>query len=174
MKNTENHIFIIGMMGSGKSSVAPLLSSKLNIPYIDTDKDLVEILDAEIKEIFTSLTKEKFYHLESTYFLEHIKGKQHIYATGGGIILNDFNKKILKNKGKTILLEASVDTLYNRLKSEATSTRPLLTNKLNKDSIKKIWLERKNMYRNCADIIINTDNKSIDKVSDEILQSLSL
>ena len=135
---------------------------------------MVEILDAEIKEIFTSLTKEKFYHLESTYFLEHIKGKQHIYATGGGIILNDFNKKILKNKGKTILLEASVDTLYNRLKSEATSTRPLLTNKLNKDSIKKIWLERKNMYRDCADIIINTDNKSIDKVSDEILQSLSL
>ena len=45
---------------------------------------------------------------------------------------------------------------------------------INKDSIKKIWLERKSIYRDCADIIINTDNKSIDKVSDEILQSLSL
>ena len=48
------------MMGSGKSSIAPLLSSKINIPYVDTDTDLVEIMDAEIKEIFTSLTKEKF------------------------------------------------------------------------------------------------------------------
>ena len=64
MNNSKNHIFIIGMMGSGKSSIAPLLSSKMNIPYIDTDKDLVEIMDAEIKEIFTSLTKEKFYQIK--------------------------------------------------------------------------------------------------------------
>ena len=51
MSNTRNHIFIIGMMGSGKSSLAPLLSKKLSIPYIDTDMDLMQILDAEIKEI---------------------------------------------------------------------------------------------------------------------------
>ena len=73
MSNTRNHIFIIGMMGSGKSSLAPLLSKKLSIPYIDTDMDLMQILDAEIKEIFQSMSKEKFHLLESTYFLEHIK-----------------------------------------------------------------------------------------------------
>ena len=174
MNNSKNHIFIIGMMGSGKSSIAPLLSSKMNIPYIDTDKDLVEIMDAEIKEIFTSLTKEKFYHLESTYFLEHIKGKQHIYATGGGIILNDANQKVLKTKGTTILLEASKDSLYNRLILDKTTNRPLLNNNINNEILNKIWIERKNMYRNCAHIIINTDNKSIDLITNEIIQSLEL
>ena len=61
MNDTKNHIFIIGMMGSGKSSLVPILSKILSIPYIDTDMDLMQILDAEIKEIFQSITKTKFY-----------------------------------------------------------------------------------------------------------------
>mgnify|MGYP006090665373 CR=1 FL=1 len=172
MANRTNHIFIIGMMGAGKSSVAPLLSSKLNMPYIDTDKDLIEIMDAEIKEIFASITKEKFYHLESTYFLEHIKGTQHIYATGGGIILNKSNRDALKKHGRTIFLEASITTLYNRLKSDSKTERPLVTNNITQNSIQKIWLERKQYYQDCAEIIINTNNKTNEAVIEEILQSL--
>ena len=111
MNNIANHIFIIGMMGSGKSSIAPLLSSQINIPYIDTDRDLIEIMDAEIQDIFQTLTKQKFYDLESTYFLEHVKGKQHIYATGGGIILKQPNRTMLQNNGVTIFLETSINDI---------------------------------------------------------------
>ena len=58
------------MMCSGKSSVAPILSKYFNIPYIDTDQDLISILDANIEEIFNQLTEKKFRELESTYFLK--------------------------------------------------------------------------------------------------------
>tara|TARA_Y100000588_G_C13793106_1_gene727532 strand:+ start:14 stop:538 length:525 start_codon:yes stop_codon:yes gene_type:complete len=172
MGNSKNHIFIIGMMGSGKSSIAQLLSTKYNIPYIDTDKDLVEIMGAEIQGIFKSLTKKKFYHLESTYFLEHIKGKQHIYATGGGLVLNAANRKALKKFGTTLFLNASINTLFNRLSADSKNIRPLFSNGLSKMQIKKIWEERKKYYQQCSDIIIDTNNKSVSTIVDEIIPLL--
>jgi len=159
MNNIANHIFIIGMMGSGKSSIAPLLSSQINIPYIDTDRDLIEIMDAEIQDIFQTLTKQKFYDLESTYFLEHVKGKQH-------------NRTMLQNNGVTIFLETSINILYSRIISDHNSNRPLLFNKLNKDTLKEILIERKQHYIDCADIIINTDNKQLNTIVQEIIQSI--
>ena len=169
MDTIKNHIFIIGMMGSGKSSLAPLLATKLNLPYIDTDKDLVQILDVEIKDLFQSMTQEKFYHLESTYFLEHIKNKRHIYATGGGVILNTANRVALKKNGTTIFLNASIDTLYNRLNADSKNRRPLFTNGLSKIEIKKIWTKRKKYYEQCADITINTNNKSANTITKEVI-----
>jgi len=172
MSNTRNHIFIIGMMGSGKSSLAPLLSKKLSIPYIDTDMDLMQILDAEIKEIFQSMSKEKFHLLESTYFLEHIKNKQHIYATGGGIILNTANRKALKKFGTTIFLNATINTLCNRLSTDSKNIRPLFSEGISKIEIQKILSKRKKYYQHCADIIINTNNKSVSSIVSEIISML--
>ena len=60
MNNIKKHIFIIGMMCSGKSSLAPILSKKLNIPFIDLDKDLISILGIDIQEMFDTLSEKKF------------------------------------------------------------------------------------------------------------------
>ena len=125
LTNKPQHIFLIGMMGSGKSSVAPLLSKKINMPYIDTDKDLISIFDETIEDVFNKLTEEKFRLLESTYFIEHTKQKQHIYATGGGIILKKENRKILKN-GFTILLDTPINVIMQRLQSNKSKHRPLI------------------------------------------------
>ncbi|SVE07022.1 uncharacterized protein METZ01_LOCUS459876, partial [marine metagenome] len=70
----NKNIFLIGMMGSGKSSIAPKLSNKFNIPYIDTDEDLLSILDNNFSEI----SEIKFRQLESVYFLEKIKKNHNI------------------------------------------------------------------------------------------------
>ena len=173
MNNSKNHIFIIGMMGSGKSSIAPLLSSKMNIPYVDTDADLVEIMDAEIKEIFTSLTKEKFYHLESTYFLEHIKNTQHIYATGGGLVLNKNNRLALSQYGITIFLDTPIDLIYQRLRKDEKKERPLFIKSPNKKNLNQIWNERKKYYTECADLVTNTENKSLDIIAQEIIEYIN-
>ena len=115
MENIQKHIFIIGMMCTGKSSLAPILSQKLNIPFIDIDIDLISILGLDIKEIFNVFSEEKFRLLESTYFLEHIKNKQHIYATGGGLVIEKNNRKALSNYGITILLNTPIEIIYQRL-----------------------------------------------------------
>ena len=168
----KQHIFLIGMMCSGKSSVAPLLSKHFNIPYIDTDQDLISILDANIEEIFNQLTEKKFRELESTYFLEHIKKKQYIYATGGGVILMKENQKALQNNGITVFLNTSLDIIFNRLNKNKTKNRPLFKSINSLKDLEKLWEKRKKYYYNCSDIIIQTRGQSINKLSTQIVNQI--
>ena len=169
MNKKNKHIFIIGMMGSGKSSLAPVLSKKLKTPFIDTDADLTSILKLDTEEIFTTFSEEKFRILESTYFLEHIKNSQHIYATGGGIIINKKNRDALHSFGTTILLQAPIDVIYARLIKQVEQSRPLFMHSPNQKSIEDIWDKRKKHYTGCADLIINIKNKSLATIADEVI-----
>ena len=164
----NRHIFIIGMMGSGKSTIAPLLSDKLKIPYVDIDQDLMEILSLNIEEIF-NYSEKKFRFLESTYFLEHIKNSPTIYATGGGIVLDKKNRGVLKNSGYTVLLKASVPILNDRVNTDNIK-RPLLKNK---STLEKLWNQRKKYYRDCSDVVIDTENKSPQVITDEIIEKMN-
>jgi len=173
MDKNNKHIFIIGMMGSGKSSLAPILSKKLNTPFIDTDADLTSILKLDIEEIFAAFSEKKFRVLESTYFLEHLKNSQHIYATGGGIIMEKKNREALHNFGRTILLQAPIDIIYTRLIKQNKQSRPLFMNSPNQKAIESIWDKRKKYYIQCADLIIDTKNKSLDTIADEVAQFIN-
>jgi shikimate kinase len=171
LTNKSQNIFLIGMMGSGKSSIAPLLSKKLNVSYVDTDKDLISIFDETIEDVFSKLTEHKFRILESTYFIEHTKQKQHIYATGGGIILKKGNRKILKN-GFTILLDTPINVILKRLQSNKSKHRPLFKYGQTLNELKKLWLQRKKYYHECSNIIINTEFKTIDEIVLEIIKAI--
>ena len=163
-----NNIFLIGMMGSGKSTIAPLLSKKLKMNYVDTDLDLMNILDMDITMIFDLVGEKRFRNMESAYFREHIKQDNFIYALGGGIILKKENREIIINKGKSIFLDVSKKELNKRLKSNSKN-RPLLNIK---DGIEKIYDERYNLYHPLADIIIHCDDKNINEICDEIIKEL--
>ena len=169
----KSHIFIIGMMGTGKSIIASLLSKKLNIPFIDTDKDLEDILNLSLEEFFKKFSEKKFRELESTYFVEHVNSSMGniqniIYATGGGIVINKKNRDVFKNYGRTILLNASIETIIKRLENDSKK-RPLFTNK---NALENIWNERKHYYHKCSDIIIDTDNKEPQTIAKEIIKKL--
>ena len=170
MNNSLKHTFIIGMMGSGKTKIAHLLSKKLDTPYIDTDHDLVSILNLNMEEVFDHFSEKKFRVLESVYFIEHLKNNQHIYATGGGIILNKENRDAMRQYGRTILLTASTSTLFERLFNDQTNTRPLFNK--NKKFLDDMWHDRKKYYRECADFIVETDKKSENEIANEIARLL--
>lgn len=165
----NNHIFIIGMMGSGKSTIAPLLSDKLKIPYIDIDQDLEEILNCNIVDIFKQYSEERFRILESRYFLEHIKNSSTIYSTGGGIVLDKQNRNALKKTGFTVFLKASIQTLYNRINND-TKKRPLLKNKL---LLEKLLNQRIQYYIDCADLIVDTDKQKPKKIVNYIINKFN-
>ena len=167
MNNALKHTFIIGMMGSGKTKITHLLSKKLDTPYIDTDHDLVSILNLDMEEVFDHFSEKKFRVLESVYFIEHLKNNQHIYATGGGIILNKENRDAMRQYGRTILLTASTSTLFERLSNDQTNTRPLFNK--NKKNLADMWYDRKKYYRECADFIVETDKKSENQIANEIV-----
>ena len=165
----NNHIFIIGMMGSGKSTIAPLLSNKLKTPCVDIDKDLAEILNCDIVDFFKHYSEKKFRNLESRYFLEHIKNSSAIYSTGGGIILEKDNRQALKKIGFTIFLKASIQTLYDRIKNDLNN-RPLFKNKT---MLEKLLNQRNQHYIDCADLVINTDNQTPQKIASQIISHLN-
>ena len=126
-----------------------------------------------MQEMFATLSEKKFRLLESTYFLEHIKKSQRIYATGGGLVLNKNNRLALSKYGTTILLDTPIDLVYKRLIKDGEKTRPLFTKSPNRENIKQIWNERKKDYTECANLVIKTENKSVDMLAQETIEYLN-
>ena len=167
-----DNIYLIGMMGSGKSVVGKKLANQLNMNYVDIDIDLESINDMKILDIFSQSGEKKFREMESAYFIEKSKQTNCMFSTGGGIILDKTNRFVLKNNGVTFFLEGDCNVLFNRLKHQ--SNRPLLNSDNPMDQISLIWEKRKEYYYESSHYTINTNDLSIDDVVNEIILKLDI
>jgi len=166
-----NNIFLIGMMGSWKSTIGRKLAKTLDIKFIDTDDEIEEIMGMKISEIFMEFGEIRFREMESAFFIEAAKQSKRLFSTGGGIILNEDNRRILRENGTTIFLNAKPGTLANRIHN--TTKRPLLLNSNNLvKRFKKIWNDRSQYYEEVADHKIDTDDKNPDEVLKQIVKIL--
>ena len=165
-----DNIYLIGMMGSGKSTIGEKLANNLSMEYVDLDNDIESIHQMTIVDIFDQLGEKKFREIESVYFLEKSKQTNQVFSTGGGIILNTENRDILKNNGRTFFLEADCEILLDRIKD--ISNRPLLNNKNPIEIMSSIWEKRKKYYYDLSDYTINTNTSSINDVINEIAQKI--
>ena len=130
-------------MGSWKSSVAKELAKKLNMKSCDIDDDIESLTELTISEIFNKYGEKRFREMESIYFIEKSKKNGIIFSTGGGIILDLGNREILQQNGTTFFLNASINTLANRIHNN--TKRPLLQGSENfKSHLEQIWEDRKN------------------------------
>ena len=171
-KSIEN-LYLIGMMGSWKSTIGCKLADVLKFKFIDTDDAIEEIIDMKVSDIFRKFGESKFREMESAFFIEKSKQNKQIFSTGGGIVLNADNRKILKQSGTTFLLDAYPKTLANRIHN--TTKRPLIKTSENlEEQLKYIWDERHQFYIDCADYIIRTDQMEPPQVISEILNILEL
>jgi len=162
-----NKIALIGMMGSGKSSVAFELSKNINIKAYDSDKIFEEKYQTTIRDFFEKYDEKTFREYESELLKETVKLESFILSTGGGIVLSEENRDILFNKDiYTIFLSANPETIYNRIKND--TTRPLLLVQNPKSEIEKIINKRINYYKMARKTIL-TDDKSIKEIVEEIL-----
>ena len=169
MKN----LFIIGMMGSWKTTVGKKLAEALDMEFVDTDDAIEEVTEMKISDIFRELGEDRFRKMETAFFIEKSKQIGHVFSTGGGIVLVSQNRKVLKNNGTTFFLNASVETLANRIHN--TMKRPLLSDSENvKLRLEQIWEERKSFYKGSAHHTISTDNLNPSQVLDEILNLLEV
>lgn len=161
-------IFLIGFMGSGKSTAGKLLENVLGLPYMDMDEEIVQKEGKSINQIFKEQGEEFFRDLE-TALLRSIPDNGLIVSTGGGIILREENRTIMKKKGIVVYLEATAEELLGRLKED--TSRPLLAGDKEKE-IKERLNQRLNIYRNTADYKIFTDAKTPEKIVGDILACL--
>ena len=166
----NKNIYLIGMMGAGKSTIGKLLSKNKNIPLFDMDIELEKLMEMSVNTIFNEYGENRFRLIESTFFNEITKKNQFIYATGGGIILNNNNQKILKNNGVTIFLDCSVDIIIKRLKNNLNK-RPLLKKEF-KNKITEMYNERYDIYKSCAHLILKTSSLTPYIITDQIEEYL--
>ena len=162
------NIYLMGMMGSGKSMVGKTLSQQLGKPFIDLDSEIEQSVGKTISEIFENDGEQYFRNIESNQLQEY---SDSIVACGGGIILKEENREIIKENGKVILLTASIPELSNRLST--SGNRPLLPENNIEETLTQLWLDRQLHYLNTAEFTIETDGKTPEKITDEILSQLN-
>ena len=154
------NIYLIGMMGSGKTTIARNLSKIINKNYIDTDSIIEVKENMTINEIFSKLGESHFRKIESEV-LQSIANDS-IIACGGGIILKKVNREFLKKSGITVYLKTSIPILVNRLKGQ--NLRPLINDKNITNALIDIFYKREILYEKTANVQIDTDDKTIEDI----------
>lgn len=165
MKN----IVMVGMMGAGKTTVGELLATKLNRELKDIDRVIEQEQKKSIIEIFTDDGEEAFRKLESETIEKFSNMSDLIISTGGGALEKANNLSNLQKNGIIIYLKADIEELFKRVKNE--TQRPLLKEQDPLEVIKKLIKKREKFYL-MADITIITDNKSPEKITEEIIKAI--
>ena len=153
----------VGLMGSGKSTLGRQLASQafFSHSFVDLDEEIVARYGKPIPEIFAEKGESYFRQLESEALEELLNSdKDHIIATGGGAVLSEQNRLLMKEKSTVIWLDASAEVLAARVSGD--SNRPLIQGVDPLTKMKELTEQRNGFYQEVADIRIETD-----KCSDE-------
>lgn len=164
------NILLIGFMGSGKSTVSAELSRMLNMEEIDMDKYIEEKEGRTITSMFEKEGEEYFRNIETKTVIELKEKKDVIISCGGGVVLRKENVEEMKNQGKIVLLTATPETTFARVKN--SKSRPILNDNMNVEFITELMKKRADKYKTAADIIIETDGKSVSEICKELIEKV--
>jgi shikimate kinase len=163
-------IFLVGPMGAGKSTIGRQLASALHLEFKDCDHELVRQTGASIPLIFEIEGEEGFRKRESAMLDQLTSEPVQVMATGGGAVLAEENRKYLMSRGIVIYLYASIDQLFQRTSKD--KNRPLLQTEDPRGRLQQLMDERDPLYREVADMIIHTEDRSVRSVVKEIVARL--
>lgn len=159
------NLILCGMMGSGKTTVGKALSKLSGKPFFDTDA-VIEEEYGPITEIFSRHGEAYFRALE-TQTVKALADKDAVLSTGGGLVLREENVALLKQGGKIVYLCAELSTLEERLAGD--TSRPLLKS----GNLGALLKKRAPIYESVADFTVNVDNKTPEKIAEEIIEKLT-
>ena len=167
MKTTEN-IFLIGPMGAGKTTIGRELAKALKSDFLDSDREIERRTGASIPLIF-ELEGEAGFRVRESAMIDELSQLQNtVLATGGGAVLDITNRTRLAARGHVIYLHASLEQLLRRTSKD--QHRPLLQAPNPADRLLELMRTRDPLYREIADLIIETDGRTVRSVVQEIAQ----
>lgn len=161
--NTDENIVLIGYMGAGKTAVGEAFAKAYGYDFLDTDKYIVDKEGMSINDIFATKGETYFRQLETEVIFE-LKDciKNTVISTGGGLPVKEENRKYLKELGKVFYLKATADTTYKRV--SGNNDRPLLAGDNMYEKICKMLNDRIHKYEASCDMVIDTDELSVDEI----------
>lgn len=170
------NLVLIGLRGTGKTSVAAVLSGRLGWPSFDADTLIEARAGKSIKQIFAEDGEPAFRDLESQVVAELAARDEAVLALGGGAVVREENRAALAGRGKIAWLTASPETLWQRIEADqlTASRRPNLSAMGGINEIIDTLDARRAIYRACADLEVDTEGKTPAEVADAIVKGLGL
>ena len=165
------HIFIVGPMASGKSTIGKRLAKALDFNFIDTDKEIESKAGTDISWIFEVEGEKSFREREKKVLRESVKKDNSVISTGGGIITVEENRNLMVSRGKIVYLKASVGLQLKR--TENDKKRPLLANGNKEKILKALKKARDPLYEKISNVTISQKKqKNIELILQEIIRKL--
>jgi shikimate kinase len=163
-------VFLVGMMGAGKTTVGRRLARRLGWAFVDADRELEARLGVPVATIFELEGEAGFRQRESALIEELTARAGLVLATGGGAVLDPVNRRVLHERGRVVYLRASVGDLWHRLRRD--KVRPLLRTADPRARIEALVALRDPLYREAAHAVVDTGRQPIEDVVDAILSRL--
>lgn len=165
-----HNVALIGFMGAGKSTVAKEMGHLFSTEQIEMDELIVQKEGMTINEIFAKFGEPYFRNRETSLLKELSNGHGSVISCGGGTVLRQENIELIKKNSRIILLTATPETILERVKD--SDDRPILNGHKDIDFIGALMKKRRQAYEAAADIIVATDDRNVDDICMEIVDSL--
>jgi shikimate kinase len=165
-----NNIFLIGPMGAGKTTIGRHLATLLHKRFVDVDHEIERRTGVTIPVIFEIEGEAGFRRRESTLVDELSHDEDIVMATGGGAVLMEENRRVLKERGTVVYLHADIDTLVERTRRDRN--RPLLQTEDPRGKIEELLRQREPIYREVADVVVDTGLRAPTSVARDIVTRL--
>lgn len=167
---TPKNIFLVGPMGAGKSAVGRQLARMLHLDFVDSDEEIEARTGVDIPFIFEKEGEPGFRKREVSVIDELTQRDGIVLATGGGAILDPDSRSRLGARGYVVYLYTSVDQQHQR--TQRGRERPLLENRDPREALEELMTMRDPLYREIADLVVDTDGRRVQTVAKEIREAL--
>jgi len=163
---------LVGLPGSGKTTVGRQLARRLSLPFVDTDQAIEVRLGCSIREFFEREGEVRFRDIEGDVIADLARGDDKVLSTGGGAVLREANRANLRSGGRVIYLKSGPEELFRRLRHD--SNRPLLQVADPLGKLRELFVHRDPLYREVAHFTLETGRPSVSSLVNTIVMQLEM
>jgi len=166
----RRNVFLVGMMGAGKTTAGRLMARRLKREFLDTDLEIERRCGVKVPVIFEFEGEAGFRQREAAVIAELTAREDVVLATGGGAVLDEANRRHLAARGTVVYLHAPPPALYERVRQDRN--RPLLASADPQARLQELYAVRDPLYREIADIVVDTGRQSVQNLARQLLARL--
>jgi shikimate kinase len=166
----RGNVFLVGMMGAGKTTLGKALAQRLAREFLDTDRVLIERTGVPVATIFEIEGEPGFRRREALALAELAQRHDCVIATGGGIVLAPENREAMRSSGTVIYLRARLESLWERTRHD--TARPLLSTPDPRATLARLLQEREPLYRDAAHLVVETGSQSAATLVNRVVAAL--